>query len=45
VVLNEDGTATAKQLEEFLKERLPEYMLPSSFVMLDRSAAHYHRQS
>lgn len=35
VVLNEMGTATAKQLKEFLKERLPEYMLPSSFVMLD----------
>lgn len=35
VVLNEAGTATAKQLKEFLKERLPEYMLPSSFVMLD----------
>jgi amino acid adenylation domain-containing protein len=35
VVFNEMGTATAKQLKEFLKERLPEYMLPSSFVMLD----------
>jgi len=35
VVLNELGTATAKQLKEFLKERLPEYMLPSSFVVLD----------
>jgi amino acid adenylation domain-containing protein len=35
VVLNEMGTATAKQLREFLHERLPEYMLPSSFVMLD----------
>ena len=35
VVLNEMGTATIKQLKEFLKERLPEYMLPSSFVMLD----------
>jgi surfactin family lipopeptide synthetase A len=35
VVLNEVGTATAKQLKEFLKERLPEYMLPSSFIMLD----------
>jgi amino acid adenylation domain-containing protein len=29
------GTATAKQLKDFLKERLPEYMLPSSFVVLD----------
>jgi amino acid adenylation domain-containing protein len=35
VVLNEVGTDTAKQLKEFLKERLPEYMLPSSFVVLD----------
>ncbi len=35
VVLNEMGTATAKQLKEFLHERLPEYMLPSSFVVLD----------
>jgi acyl-CoA synthetase (AMP-forming)/AMP-acid ligase II len=35
VVLNEEGTATAKQLKEFLKQRLPEYMLPLSFVMLD----------
>jgi amino acid adenylation domain-containing protein len=35
VVLNEAGTASAKQLKEFLKERLPEYMLPVSFVVLD----------
>jgi amino acid adenylation domain-containing protein len=35
VVLNEFGTASAKQLKEFLKERLPEYMLPFSFVVLD----------
>jgi amino acid adenylation domain-containing protein len=33
VVLKESGTT--KQLKEFLKERLPEYMLPSSFVVLD----------
>jgi amino acid adenylation domain-containing protein len=35
VVFNESGTATAKQLKEFLQERLPEYMLPASFVVLD----------
>ena len=35
VVLNEVGTANAKQLKEFLRERLPEYMVPSSFVLLD----------
>ena len=35
VVLNERETAKAKQLKEFLQERLPEYMLPSSFVVLD----------
>src|SRR5207237_5356322 len=35
VVLNRAEAATAKQLREFLKEKLPEYMLPSSFVVLD----------
>jgi amino acid adenylation domain-containing protein len=35
VVLNEGEAATTKQLKEFLKERLPEYMLPSTFVVLD----------
>ncbi|HJP95208.1 MAG TPA: amino acid adenylation domain-containing protein [Pyrinomonadaceae bacterium] len=35
VVLDEAGAAAAKQLKEFLKERLPEYMQPSTFVVLD----------
>ena len=35
VVLNRAEAATAKQLREFLKEKLPEYMLPSSFVVLE----------
>ncbi|HSE19640.1 MAG TPA: amino acid adenylation domain-containing protein [Pyrinomonadaceae bacterium] len=35
VVLNDAGTASAKQLKEFLRERLPEQMVPVSFVVLD----------
>jgi acyl carrier protein len=35
VALKDIGTVAAKQLKEFLKERLPEYMLPVSFVVLD----------
>jgi len=35
VVFNEGRIASAKQLKEFLAERLPEYMLPSSFIVLD----------
>ncbi|HLM23651.1 MAG TPA: non-ribosomal peptide synthetase, partial [Pyrinomonadaceae bacterium] len=35
VVLKEVASATSKQLKKFLQERLPEYMLPVSFVVLD----------
>jgi acyl carrier protein len=35
VVLKVVGTATVKQLKEFLRERLPEYMLLVLFVVLD----------
>jgi len=35
VVLKEISSATTKQLKDFLKERLPEYMLPTSLVVLD----------
>jgi amino acid adenylation domain-containing protein len=35
VVLNRAEAATARQLREFLKGKLPEYMLPSGFVFLD----------
>jgi len=35
VVLKEVASATSKQLKKFLQERLPEYMLPVLFVVLD----------
>jgi amino acid adenylation domain-containing protein len=35
VVLKEISSATTRQLKDFLKERLPDYMRPTSFVLLD----------
>lgn len=35
LVTHENATPSANGLREFLKERLPEYMLPSTFVILD----------
>ena len=35
VVAREGGCPTATQLHDFLRETLPDYMLPSSFVFLD----------
>jgi len=35
LVNHENATPSVNELREFLKEKLPEYMLPSAFVMLD----------
>ncbi|MEA5617974.1 amino acid adenylation domain-containing protein [Cronbergia sp. UHCC 0137] len=33
-VVNENSTLTSSELRQFLKQQLPEYMIPSAFVML-----------
>ncbi|WAN69458.1 amino acid adenylation domain-containing protein [Moorena producens JHB] len=34
-IVSEEESLTAKQLREFLKQKLPDYMVPSAFVTLD----------
>jgi surfactin family lipopeptide synthetase C len=36
VTADEDSAPSSSQLRGFLKERLPEYMVPSAFVVIDR---------
>jgi amino acid adenylation domain-containing protein len=36
IVPNEKGDITAAELKKFLKEKIPEYMIPAAFVMLEK---------
>ena len=36
VVTNQDAPPTISELQRFLRERMPDYMVPSAFVMLDQ---------
>ena len=36
IVLNQGWTASTSELRRFINEHLPEYMVPSAFVMLDK---------
>ena len=45
VVTREEYTPTASEMRDDLKRTLPEYMAPSSFVVLESFAAHGHWES
>ena len=43
IVPEQQPAPTTSELHSFLKDRLPAYMLPSAFVMLERLAAYAQR--